>query len=122
MQIIMDKIRETAGEIKGIHTETLDSNNPFTDLASKFARMSGTVVLMSGGEIDCARYHILGARPWLTFSGRGRKIIISCGDIAVRHEGDPFDILHMITTLYHLDDPGLEIPIGTGLFGYLSYD
>ena len=122
MQIIMDKIRETAGEIKGIHAETLDSNSPFTDLASKFARMPGTVVLMSGGGIDCARYHILGARPWLSFSGRGRKMIISCGDIAVRHEGDPFDILHMITDLYHLDDPGLEMPIGTGLFGYLSYD
>ena len=122
MQIIMDKIREAAGEIKGIHTETLDSNNPFTDLASRFARMPGTVVLMSGGEIDCARYHILGARPWLTFSGRGRRMTISCGDTAVRYEGDPFDILHTIINLYRLDNPGLDVPIGTGLFGYLSYD
>jgi len=122
MQLIMDKIRKVAGEIMGIHTETLDTDNPFNDLASRFAGMPGTVFLMSGGEIDCARYHILCARPWLSFSGFGRNMTISCGDIAVRYEGDPFDTLRMIITLYHLDDPGLNVPIGTGLFGYLSYD
>jgi para-aminobenzoate synthetase component 1 len=122
MRIIMDKIREIAGEINGIHTEALDTNNSFADLASRFAGMPGTVVLMSGGEIDCSRYHILGARPWLTFSGRGRNTTITSGDIAVRYEGDPFDILHMIVNLYRLDDTGLNIPVGAGLFGYLSYD
>src|SRR4030042_2249609 len=122
MQMIMDEIREIAGEIKGIHSEILDTDSPFTDLASRFAGMPGTVVLMSGGEIDCARYHILCAKPWLTFSGRGRNMTITSGDTAVRYEGDPFDILNMIINLYRLDDPGLNVPIGTGLFGYLSYD
>jgi para-aminobenzoate synthetase component 1 len=122
MQLIMDNIREVAGEIMGIHTETLDNNNPFNDLASRFAGMPGTVILMSGGETDCARYHILCARPWLGFSGFGRNMTINCGDIAIRYEGDPFDTLRMIINLYHLDDPGFNVPIGAGLFGYLSYD
>lgn len=122
MRIITDKIREAAGEIRGIHSEILDTNNPFIDLASGFAGMPGTVVLMSGGEIDCARYHMLGARPWLTFSGCGRNMTITSGDTVVRYEGDPFDILNMIINLYRLNDPGFDAPIGTGLFGYLSYD
>jgi para-aminobenzoate synthetase component 1 len=122
MQLIMDKIREVAGEITGIHTETLDTKNTFNDLASRFAGMPGTVLLMSGGETDCAGHHILCARPWLSFSGRGRNMTISCSDTATRYQGDPFDALRMIINLYHLDDSGLNIPVGAGLFGYLSYD
>jgi para-aminobenzoate synthetase component 1 len=122
MQLIMDKIREVAGEITGIHTETLDTKNTFNDLASRFARMPGTVLLMSGGGTDCAGHHILCARPWLSLSGFGRDMTISCGDTAIRYEGDPFDALSMIIKLYHLDDPGLDTPVGAGIFGYLSYD
>jgi para-aminobenzoate synthetase component 1 len=122
MQLITDKIREVVGEITGIHTERLDTKNTFNDLASRFAGMPGTVLLMSGGETDCAGHHILCARPWLSFSGRGRNMTISCSDTATRYQGDPFDALRMIINLYHLDDSGLNIPVGAGLFGYLSYD
>jgi para-aminobenzoate synthetase component 1 len=122
MQLITDKIREVAGEITGIHTERLDTKNTFNDLASRFAGIPGTVLLMSGGETDCAGHHILCARPWLSFSGFGRNMTISCGDTATRFQGDPFDALRMIINLYHLDDSGLNIPVGAGLFGYLSYD
>lgn len=118
----MNEIREIAGEIKGIHHEKLDSGDSFADFASKFAGIPGTVVLISGGELDCARYHILGARPWLTFSGRGHQMTITSGDKTIRFQADPFDTLRMIMKTYQLDDPELPDPIVAGLLGYLSYD
>jgi para-aminobenzoate synthetase component 1 len=120
--MIMNEIREIAGEIKGIHHEKLDAGDSFADFASKFAGIPGTVVLMSGGELDCARYHILGARPWLTFSGRGHQMTITSGDKTIRFQADPFDTLRMIMKTYQLDDPELPDPIVAGLLGYLSYD
>jgi len=122
MQIIMNDIRKIAGDITGIHVETLDSSDLFIDFAARFAHMPGTVVLMSGGELDCARYHILGAKPWLTFSGRGYQMKIKSGDEIVNFQADPFETLRMIIKLYRMNDPELPVPIGAGLFGYFSYD
>ena len=118
----MRDIIEIAGEITGVHWKDIDIGDSFMDLASKFAPMPGTVILMSGGELDCARYHILAARPWLSLSGSGQQIIITSGDKKIRGHCDPFDILSMILNSYRLDNHPAFAPIGAGLFGYFSYD
>jgi len=118
----MNDIRKIAGEITGIHVEPLDSSDPFIDFGARFAHMPGTVVLMSGGELDCARYHILVANPWLTFSGRGYQMTITSGDKTFNFKADPFETLRMIIKLYRMNDPELSVPLGAGLVGYFSYD
>ena len=92
------------------------------DFAARFAPMPGTVVLMSGGELDCARYHILAARPWLSLSGSGQHITITSNDEKIVSHGSPFDILNKILNSYRLDNHPEFAPVGAGLFGYLSYD
>ncbi|MBW1840413.1 MAG: aminodeoxychorismate synthase component I, partial [Deltaproteobacteria bacterium] len=92
------------------------------DFSARFAAMPGTVVLMSGGDLDCARYHILGAKPWLTFSGSGSDMTVSVQDNTVSFHADPFETLRNIIDAYRLKDPDLPPPVSAGLFGYLAYD
>ena len=118
----MTDFTEITGELRGIHTEAIALEEPFIDTASRFADMPGTVLLLSGGELDCARYHILAAKPWLSFSGRHRHCTVSSKDRRLSLEADPFDVLRRIEATYHMGDQTGQIPVKSGLFGYLAYD
>ncbi len=123
----MDEIKTTTGKITGVRVESINLDESFVDFAGRFAAMAGTTVLLSGGDLDCARYHILGVRPWLAFKGRNRKMTITSSDQSFEFEADPFDTLRSIINSFHLNDLGLDLsglpqPVIAGLFGYLSYD
>ncbi|MBU4185539.1 MAG: aminodeoxychorismate synthase component I [Proteobacteria bacterium] len=123
----MDEIKKITGEIDGIHTENIELGESFLDFASRFASMPGTVILMSGGDNDCSRYHILGAKPWLTFAGRINDMEIKAEDHSFNFKADPFDTLRNILNAYrpyvrHLHDHNIQSPFAAGILGYLSYD
>lgn len=119
------------GKIDRIHTEPFPMERPFVDIASAFADLDGTVVLMSGGDMDCARYHILAVNPWLTVKSTpsGNRVIFP--DREQRITSDPLDLLKSILLQYRLSKRVLPAdssgkspagPVCAGLFGYLSYD
>jgi para-aminobenzoate synthetase component 1 len=123
----MDDIKKITGEIVGIHEEQISLKESFLDFSHRFASMEGTAVFMSGGDLDCARYHILGAKPWLTLKGRHRNMVITASNRSFDYNADPFDMLRRILNACRWNDPngvspGLTQPVATGLFGYLSYD
>ena len=123
----MNEIKKLAGHITGIYTEPISLSEPFIDFSARFASMPGTTVLMSGGDLDSARYHILGAKPWLVFSGRGRNKTITVENQTFDFKADPFDTLRMILKAFNLNDLDLDQsdlpkPVYAGLFGYLAYD
>jgi para-aminobenzoate synthetase component 1 len=122
----MDKIKTLAGSLNGIHIEKIVLNEPFIDFSARFSSTPGTVVLLSGGELDCARHHILAAKPWLSFVGRGRDMAISIGDQNIHFEADPFETLRKLLSTFSIDQhilpPDPTLPVASGLFGYLSYD
>ena len=104
------------------HIVNIDIGEPFLDFASGFASMPGTVLLMSGGDLDCGRYHILGVKPWLGFTGRGRIMKVSSDNKTTTFEANPFETLRRILRIYHIDSPGAALPFTSGLMGYLAYD
>ncbi len=112
--------------IERIHREQISLDLPFEILASKFADIPGTVVLLSGSDLDCARYNILAVMPWLTLTGKEEDLLIEYAGKEISIKGDVFDIVDDI--LKHLDisdDPlacDKMLPVNAGLFGYLSYD
>jgi len=123
----MDEIKKAAGQITGIHTEPVSLPEPFIDFSARFASKPGTTVLMSGGDLDSARYHILGAKPWLVFSGRNYNITITVENHSFDLKADPFDTLRRILQTFRQDDLDrdqwdLPKPIHAGLLGYLAYD
>ncbi|MFC1532851.1 aminodeoxychorismate synthase component I [Thermodesulfobacteriota bacterium] len=118
----MLNIREMAGEILDIHIEQIEIHGSFLDFASRFAYMPGTVLLMSGGDLDCARYHILGIKPWLTFTGRGHAMRINIDEQTIQCDADPFHILRILIKTFTFEIPDNSLPITSGLLGYLAYD
>jgi para-aminobenzoate synthetase component I len=118
----MKDIKQLTGKITGVKSKRLLTNLSFTDIAARFAAQKGTVILMSGGSLDCARYHILGIRPWMSFFGKGNLFTIQLPDTEYGFEGNPFDILKEILTACRVDDISDDMPFAAGLMGYLSYD
>ena len=118
----MNSITEITGKITGIKTGTIELDQPFIDIASRFSHEPGTIVLLSGGDLDCSRYNILAMRPWLIFSGKRHRMRIKSGNRETILKGNPFDVLKTILGSFQINDESLPAPISSGLFGYLSYD
>jgi len=118
----MEKLRTLCGKITGLYQKPLKLEESFPDFAHRFIDVPGTVVLLSGGNLDCARYHILATKPWLTFSGRHRDMVITTHKGRLSFEDDPFCVLRRILDTLHVPHAHFSAPLGAGLFGYLSYD
>ena len=118
----MEALRKIAGKINNISVRSIETKEPFVDLVSLFSEDPGTVALMSGGDLDCARYHMLAIRPWLEIKGYGRKITLTADGQTVLLDCDPFEALRQVINEYAMVFDDLSIPVAAGLFGYLSYD
>ena len=108
--------------ISGVKTESLDLEEPFAAMAARFAREAGTVVLLSGGDLDCAHYNILALRPWLTLSGRGGKTRLAIEGDSFKIDQAPLDVLQQTLIRCRLNPVDFPLPVAAGLFGYLAYD
>lgn len=118
----MNKLIELTGRISGIKYKEIELDRPIIDIAGNFSSKEGTTLLLSGGNLDCSKFHILGIKPWLIFSGNGNRMTFKSSDKELSLEGNPFDILEQVLGTYRISETGLPFPIGSGLFGYLSYD
>ena len=108
--------------ITTVLTQTIHLEEPFVETATRYAREPGTVVLLSGGDMDCSRYHLLGLRPWLTLEGwPGKTTVVVDGQPVDIHQA-PLDVLELLLERCRLIDTDVIGPIAAGLFGYLAYD
>ncbi len=117
-----DNIAAAVGSLTGVRCEPSDVKRPFLDLAACAAHLPGTVALVSGGDLDCARYHILGVFPWLTLTAKGRHIHLQVQEQAFEFEGHPLDALRSIIDRLRLPDGSWPQPIAAGMMGYFAYD
>ena len=112
--------------IERIHREKIDLEQPFELLASKFTDIPGTIVLLSGTDLDCARYNILTVMPWLTLTGKNKNLTIKYADKKISLNKDPFDVVEALIKHFDISsDPYVSdgtVPVNAGLFGYLAYD
>ena len=79
--------------IDGVRSQPVRLEEPFVDMAARVAHEPGTVVLLSGGDLDCARYHILGIRPWLTITGRPEETTVVIDGKSHAVSRAPLDVL-----------------------------
>ncbi|MBF0573712.1 MAG: aminodeoxychorismate synthase component I [Desulfamplus sp.] len=110
---------------------------PFEDVVKGFANQEGTVILLSGTSLDCARYNILAAKPLFTITAKGENIIFHINGNSFALSGDPLDFIEKVVKKcnlavdYHIVkqcnttdvyDKESLYPVSAGLFGYLAYD
>src|SRR5688572_16588711 len=110
--------------LRKIQRERCVLRESFLDTVRRFAHLSGTVALMSGGDHDCARYHILGVFPWLSLRAKSKQLEITKhmgGDTRRLHQ-DPFDVLEQLLDQYRCSEVDESVPLQAGLLGYLAYD
>ncbi len=119
----MESIKRKIGAITGVCVETICLSETFEQAAARFAHLPGTVVLLSGTDLDCARYHILGALPWLEMTARGTRLTIRVDAAEHRIRMQPFDALQTLMAHCRLPaDRQWPAPIAAGLLGYFAYD
>ena len=105
-----------------VHTEPLCLDEPFETTAARFADQPHTVALMSGGDADSARYHLLATDPWLVFTAKTDHLEFQTEAGPHTFTGHPVQAVKKILSRFHMEAPDLPPPVGAGLFGYLSYD
>ena len=112
----------TLPEIVSIHKETIEPEVPFLDIAARFSNVNGTVLLMSGGNLDCSRYHILGLHPWMTITSKGKRTSILLKGSPVEFKKSPLSLLNKLIKHLRCKEYFSELPVNAGLLGYLAYD
>jgi para-aminobenzoate synthetase component 1 len=118
----LDSLLSEAGGLTGVYMETVEWSKDFSALAAHFVHLPGTVVLLSGGDLDCSRYHLLGAMPWLTLAGRTNETHLTIdGQSKIVHQ-KPFQVLRSVLNHFRLTDQRWPVPMAAGLMGYLAYD
>ena len=122
MPAAIASLKGITGQVIRIHEEAFSSGLSFMDVAARFADKPGTVLLMSGGELDCARYHFLAVHPWLKIQTWGQEALMEASGQIFRTVTDPFDLLRHVLRTYGQSITDPPEPIGAGLFGYLAYD
>lgn len=108
--------------VRRLHRERCVLREPFLDTVRRFAHLPGTVALMSGGDHDCARHHMLGVFPWLSLRSKATALELTKQSDTRRVHQDPFDVLEQLLDRYRcvaLDDAA---PLQAGLLGYFAYD
>ena len=118
----LDDVLGRTAALNGVHVEPLDLEEEFETMAARFADMPGTVVLLSGTDLDCSRYHLMGALPWLTLKAKRRVVNIDMDGSLLTLEASPFVALRSVLDRFALPQAGLPQPMAAGLMGYLAYD
>lgn len=119
---MLDRFFEAWPEGLTVKRKELKLTEPFALFASRFAQDEGTVVLLSGGDLDSARYNMLATMPWLTLSGYGQAMTLAGGGRQEHFTADPFDAVREVSSRFAFGPDETWGPVASGLFGYLSYD
>ncbi len=117
-----DLVRALPGPIHEVCAVRLHGDEPFIEIARRFAHRPGTVVLLSGGDGDCARYDVVGIDPWLTLRGTATRVMLEVPGETTPIELDALTLLEEVLRRYPLPSTDDAPPLSAGLLGYLSYD
>lgn len=92
------------------------------ELFAGYAAQPYAMLLLSGGDLDCARYSLMGGDPFLVLRARGRRVTIQMGQNQHTFTANPFTVLEDILGTLELPGPMPVYPFSAGALGFLAYD
>ncbi|HYA02875.1 MAG TPA: aminodeoxychorismate/anthranilate synthase component I, partial [Syntrophobacteria bacterium] len=113
------------GIVEVIRTERIaDAVNDaaFLERAERLVDRPYSLVLLSGGRLDCSRYSLAAWEPLLVFKGKGTRISLQSGEEETLLEGDPLACLDEVFRGLRPAYPLVLPPFCGGALGYFAYD
>ncbi len=80
------------------------------------------MLLLSGGDLDCARYSLMGWDPFLVLRAKGERIFVGLDPEPALLTGNPFTVLAEVLGELALPGPPPVLPLAAGGLGFLAYD
>jgi para-aminobenzoate synthetase component 1 len=80
------------------------------------------MLLLSGGDLDCARYSLMGWDPFLVLRSEGRRVGVQQENGPQVYDANPFDVLAEVLGALELPDKLPLFPMAAGAIGFLAYD
>jgi para-aminobenzoate synthetase component 1 len=113
------------GRVVDIEVKPYEPPPGVSDLAELFTAVRQrpyAMLLLSGGDLDCAGYSLMGWDPFLVVRSRGRQVWVRQGDHAQVCEADPFVVLEDLLGALTLPGDSPLAPMAAGGLGFLAYD
>jgi len=95
------------------------------DLADLFVgirRQPYAMLLLSGGDLDCARYSLMGWDPFLVLRAKGDQVSWQRDGSIQVSRGHPFTVLNDLLAALELPGETPLPPFSAGGLGFLAYD
>ena len=80
------------------------------------------MLLLSGGDLDCAGYSLMGWDPFLVLKAKGDQVRITQGQETRIYRGDPFKVLADLLGDLEMSGPSPLPPFSAGGMGFFAYD
>ena len=96
--------------------------NDLSALFTPLRRQPYAMLLLSGGDLDCAGYSLMGWDPFLVVKSKGHRVEVIQGGEEQILQADPFQVLAEVLGSLELPGPPPVVPCAAGGFGFLAYD
>jgi len=93
-----------------------------TDLFSAVRLRPYAMLLLSGGDLDCAGYSLMGWDPFLVLRAKGRRVLVQQDGGTRVQDGNPFEVLEEVLRDLELPGDTPLAPLAAGGMGFLAYD
>ncbi|MGO9622553.1 MAG: aminodeoxychorismate synthase component I [Desulfobaccales bacterium] len=113
------------GRIVDIEVRPLAPPPGVQDLADLFGaiqRLPYAMLLLSGGELDCAGYSLMGWDPFLVLQAKGTQVSWTRPGSSQVCQGNPFTVLEDALATLELPGETPLNPLAAGALGFLAYD
>jgi para-aminobenzoate synthetase component 1 len=113
------------GRVVDIEVKPYEPPPGVNDLAELFGAVRQrpyAMLLLSGGDLDCAGHSLMGWDPLLVLRAKGRRVLVQQGDDTQTYDGNPFDVLAEVLGALELPGDTPLVPMAVGAMGFLAYD
>lgn len=113
------------GRIVDIEANPYQPPRAISSLAELFTPLSRrpyAMLLLSGGDLDCAGYSIMGWDPFLVLRAKGNQVVLEQGRRTEARLGNPFTVLSDLLGVLELPGPAPLEPLSAGGLGFFAYD
>jgi para-aminobenzoate synthetase component 1 len=113
------------GRVADIQIKPYEPPPGVAGLAELFAAVRQrpyAMLLLSGGDLDCARYSLMGWDPFLVLRAQGRRVKVQQGSDIRFLDANPFDVLAEVLGALELPEDTPLDPVTASALGFLAYD